>query len=84
MFLSTLITDAPISFPTLFIHSLVEVHRSSAKSHGFFFSIFIHRILLDIGLEDFPAFELVHIITSIDATFLRQRATKLKASCKCP
>ena len=50
----TLITDAPISFPTLFIHSLVKVHRSSAKSHGLLFPVFIHRILLDLGLEDFP------------------------------
>ena len=39
-FLYTLITDAPISFPTLFIRSLVELHRSSAKSHGFFFPCF--------------------------------------------
>ena len=54
-FLYAFITDAPMSFPTLFIHSLVEVHRSSAKSHGLFFPVFIHRILLDLGLEDFPA-----------------------------
>ena len=64
-----LITDAPISFPTFFICSLIEVHRNSAKSHGLFFSVFIHRILLDLGLEDFPAFELVHIIAHIGGTF---------------
>ena len=79
-----LITDAPISFPTLFIHSLVEVHSSSANSHGLFFPIFIHRILLDLGLEDFPALEHVHIIASIGATFLRQRVAQLKASFKRP
>ena len=73
MFLYALITDAPISFPTLFISSLVEVHRSSAKSHGLFFPIFIHRILLDLGLEDFLAFEPIHIIAPVGATFLRQR-----------
>ena len=56
-FLYALITEAPMSFPTLFIHSLVEVHRSSAKSHGLFFLVFIHRILLDLGLEDFPTSE---------------------------
>ena len=83
-FLYTLITDAPISFPTLFIRSLVEVHRSSVKSHGLFFSVFIHRILLDLGLEDFPDSEPVHIIAPIGATFLRQRATQLKASSKRP
>ena len=83
-FLYALITDAPMSFPTLFIRSLVEVHRSSAKSHGLFFPIFIHRILLDLGLEDFPASKPLHIIAPIGATFLRQRAVQLKASSKCP
>ena len=56
-FLYALITDAPMSFLTLFIRSLVKVHRSSAKSHGLFFLVFIHRILLDLGLEDFPTSE---------------------------
>ena len=81
-FLYNLVTDALMSFPTLFIQSLVEVHRISAKSYSFFFPIFIHRFLLDLGLEDFPIFEPVHIITPIGATFLRQRATQLKASSK--
>ena len=45
-FLYALVTNAPISFPTLFIRSFVEVHRSSSKGHGLFFSVFIHRILL--------------------------------------
>ena len=44
-----------MSFPTLFIQSLVEVPRSSSKGHGLFFPVFIHRILLDLGLEDFLA-----------------------------
>jgi len=69
-FLYALITDAPMSFPTLFIRSLVEVQRSSAKSHGLFFPVFIHRILLDLGLEDFLTFEPIHIIAPIGATFL--------------
>ena len=84
LFLYALMTDAPMSFPSLFISSLVEVHRSSAKSHGLFFLIFIHRIFLDLGFDDFPASEPVHIIAPIGATFLRQRATQLKASSKCP
>ena len=83
-FLYALVTNAPMSFPTLFICSLVEVHRSSAKSHGFFFPVFFHWILLDFGLEDFPISEPSYIITPIGATFLRQRATQLKASSKCP
>ena len=82
MFLYTLITDALMSFPTLFVCSLVEVHRSSAKSHDLFFLIFIHKILLDLGLEDFSASKPIHIIAPIDATFLRERATQLKASSK--
>ena len=84
VFLYALVTDAPMSFPTFFIRSLVEVHRSSSKSHSFFFLVFIHRILLDLSLEDFLAFEPVHIIAPIGATFLRQRATQLKASSKSP
>ena len=83
-FLYALITDAPISFPSLFISSLVEVHKSSAKSHGFFFLDFFHRIFLDLGLDDFPASKPVHIIAPIGATFLRQSAAQLKASSKRP
>ena len=52
-FLYALVTDALRSFPTLFIQSIVEVHRSSTKCHDLFFPVFIHRILLDLGLEDF-------------------------------
>ena len=69
-FLYALVTDAPMSFPTLFIRSLVEVHRSSAKSHVLFFPVFMHRILSDLGLEDFPTSEPVHIIAPIGAPFL--------------
>ena len=75
-----LFTNAPISFPSLFISSLVEVHRSSSKSHGLFFPVFIHSILLHLDLEDFPTFDPIHIIAPIGATFLRQRAAQLKAS----
>ena len=83
-FLYALVTDAPMNFPTLFIRSLVEVHRSSFKSHGLFFPVFIHRILLHLGLEDFPTSKLVHIIAPIGATFLRQRVAQMKPSFKRP
>ena len=73
-----------MSFPTFFVRSLVKVHRSSSKSHGLFFPIFVHRILLHLGLDEFPASESVHIITSIGATFLWQRAAQMRASSKCP
>ena len=83
-FLYALVTVAPMSFPSLFIRSLVEVHRISSKSHGLFFLVFIHRTLLHLGLDEFPTFEPVHIIAPIGATFLWQRATQMRASSKRP
>ena len=73
-----------MSFPTLFIRSLVEVHRSSSTAHGLFFPVFIHRILLHLGLDEFLASESVHIIALIGATFLWQRAAQIRASSKRP
>ena len=61
-FLYALVTDASICFPSLFISTLIEVYRSSLKRHGLFFPVFIHRIFLDLDLEDFPASKPVHII----------------------
>ena len=69
-----LVTDASMIFPHLFIRSLIEVHRSSSIAHGLFFPVFIHRILLHLGLEDFPVSKPIYIIAPIGATFLRQRA----------
>ena len=68
------ISDAPMSFPHLFIRSLIEVHKSSSTTNALFFPVFIHRILLHLGLDEFPASEPIHIIALISATFLRQRA----------
>ena len=79
-----LVTDAPISFPYLFLRSLNEVYRSSSTSHALFFSVFIHRILLHLALDDFPMSEPVHIFTLIGATFLKQRVAQLRASSKRP
>ena len=73
-----LVTDAPMSFPHLFIQSLVEVYRSSSSAHALFFPIFIHWILLHLGLKEFPTFEPVHIIAPIGATFLRQKAVQMR------
>ena len=72
-----------MSFPHLFIRSLIEVHRRSSTAHAIFFPIFIHRILLHLGLDEFPVSEPVHIIAPIGATFLRQRAAQ-RASSKHP
>ena len=71
-------SGASISFPYLFFRSLNEVHRSSAIGHALIHPIFIHRILLFLGLVDFPAGEPVHVAGSLGATFLRQRAAHLR------
>ena len=41
-------------------------------------SIFIHRILLFLGLADFPFGEPVHVVAPLGATFLKQRAAHLR------
>ena len=80
MFLYTFVSGASISFPHLFLHFLNEVHRSSVVGHALIHPIFIHRILLYLGLDGFPSGEPVHVIAPIDATFLRQRATQLRVA----
>ena len=71
-------SGASISFPHLFLHSLNEVYRSSAVEHALIYPIFIHRILLFLGLADFPFGEPVHVVALIGATLLRQRAAHLR------
>ena len=78
VFLYAFMFGASISFPHLFFRSLNEVHRSSAVGHALIHHIFIHRILLFLGLADFPSGELIHVVAPIGATFLRQRAAHLK------
>ena len=80
MFLCTFVSGASISFPHLFLRSLNEVHRSSAIGHAFIHPIFIHKILLFLGLDGFPFGEPVHVIAPIGATFLRQRAAHLRVA----
>ena len=62
VFLYTFMSGASISFPHLFLCSLNEVYKSSAIGHALIHPIFIHRILLFLGLADFPASELVHVV----------------------
>ena len=80
MFLYAFMSGASISFPHLFLRSLNEVHRSSAIGHALIHPIFIHRILLFLGLADFPAGEPVHVVGPLGATFLRQRVAHLRAN----
>ena len=78
VFLYAFASGASISFPHLFLHSLNEVHRSSVVGHALIHPVFIHRILLYLGLDGFPSGEPVHVIAPIGATFLRQRAAQLR------
>ena len=78
VFLYAFVSGASISFPHLFFHSLNEVHKSFAVTHTLIQPIFIHRILLFLGLDDFPTGEPIHIIAPIGATFLKQRAAHLR------
>ena len=78
MFLYAFMSGASISFPHLFLRSLNEVHRSSAIRHALIYPIFIHRILLFLGLAEFPSGEPVHVVAPLGATFHRQRAAHLR------
>ena len=80
MFLYAFVSGASISFPHLFLRSLNEVHRSFAVGHALIHLIFIHRILLFLGLDGFPSGEPVHVVAPIGATFLRQRAAHLRVA----
>ena len=70
VFLYAFMSGASISFPHLFLHSLNEVHRSSAIGHALIHPIFIHRILLFLNLADFPIGEPIHVVGPPGATFL--------------
>ena len=78
MFLYAFMSGASISFPHLFLRSLNEVYRSSAIGHAFIHPIFIHRILLFLGLADFLSDEPIHVVAPLGTTFLKQRATHLR------
>ena len=71
VFLYAFMSGASINFPHLFLHSLNKVHRSSTVRHVLIHPIFIHRILLFLGLADFPSGEPVHVVVPLGDTFLR-------------
>ena len=79
MFLYAFMSGASISFPHLFLRSLNEVHRSSIVRHALIHPIFIHRILLFLGLADFPSGEPVHVVAPLGAT-LDRKSTRLNSS----
>ena len=84
VFVRFFFSGASISFPHLFLRSLNEVHRSSVVAYALIHPIVIHRILLFLGLDDFPTDEPVHLIAPIGATFLRQRAAHMRVGPSCP
>ena len=65
------------------IGSLNEVYRSSVVGHALIHPLFIHRILLFLGLDGFPSSEPVHVVAPISAIFLRQRAAHLRVDPMC-
>ena len=71
VFLYAFMSGVSISFPHLFLRFLNEVYRSSAIGHALIHHIFINRILLFLGLADFPIGEPVHVVGPLGATFLR-------------
>ena len=70
MFLYAFMFGASISFPHLFLRSLNKVHRSSAVGNALIHPIFIHRILLFLGLANFPSSEPVHVVAPIGWCYL--------------
>nr|POF24513.1 hypothetical protein CFP56_55784 [Quercus suber] len=78
LFLYALITDCSICFPSLFIETIVDVHRSKYKRHCLFFPVFIHKVFKYLGLENFPFQVLVHIQAPIGARFLKQQSAQKK------
>ena len=79
MFLYAFISGASISFPHLFLRSLNEVHKSSTIGHALIHPIFIHRILLFLGLDGFPSGEPIHVVAPIGATFLKTEGCSLES-----
>lgn len=57
---------------SLFIQTLVEVHRNKSRKHCLFFPLFISRILAYLELEDFPSSNYVHLIAPMGSFFLKQ------------
>ena len=78
VFSCAFMSGASINFSHLFFRSLNKVHKSSVIGHALIHPIFIYRILLFLGLADFPSGEPVHVVTPLGATFLKQRTAHLR------
>ena len=70
--LYALISYGSMGFASMFIQTIVDVSRSTSKSQKLLFPMFIFRILIFLGISEFPPLELVHVTAPIGATYLRQ------------
>ena len=84
VFLYAFVSRASISFPHLFLRFLNEVHRSSTVGYALIHPIFIHKILLFLGLDGFLPGKPIHVIAPIGAIFLHQRAAQLRVAPSSP
>ena len=80
IFLYALITSDSMCFPSLFIQTIVEVHRNNAKNQRLYFPVSILRILEHLGFKFPSSFELVHKMAPIRATFLKQHNAQKKTA----
>ena len=63
--------DGSIYFPSIFIQTILVVHRNKSRKHHLFFPIFISRIPAYLELKDFLASNSIHLTAPIGSYFLR-------------
>ena len=72
--------------PSLFIQSIVDIHRSDSHKQRLFFPVSSLRVLERLGFECPSSSELVHQISPIRAIFLKliraQKKTPMKLGAK--
>ena len=64
----------------MFIQIIVDIYRSKSKDQKLFFPLFIFQILRFLELLEFPSLELVHIMSPIGTTYLRQRQVQVRSA----
>ena len=64
----------------MFIQIIVDIYRSKSKDQKLFFPLFIFQILRFLELSEFPSLELVHIMSPIGTTYLRQRQVQVRST----
>lgn len=82
VFLFSLVTSASMCLPSLFIQSIVNIHRSNSQKQSLFFPVSILRVLEHLGFECPSCSKLVHQISPITATFLKPSRAQTKTPMK--